>query len=85
MSNQAITPTTLAHDPLIAAFSSLACKLGSVAGDESIVSKAASSVFHTHADIGATWVQTTFLEALGHSPHISAAPTSKIGSRKMVR
>jgi hypothetical protein len=54
---------------------SRACKLGSVSDDEEIVSKAASSVFHTHADIGVVWDQTAFLEALGHSPHTSVAPT----------
>ena len=62
----------------IALFSSQARKLGSVADDEAAVSTAASSVSHTHADIGAIWVQTAFLEALGHSPpYIRPVPPSE--------
>ena len=53
--------TTDAHSVAgLLAFASLACKLGSVATDESTVSTTASSVSQIHAHIAAIWVQRAF-------------------------
>jgi len=50
----------------IALFSCSACKLGSVADDESAVSIAATAVSRIHAEAEPTLVRITSLEALGH-------------------
>ena len=71
-------------EPLIASLSYSACKLCSVVDDEVVASNAASSVSHTHADTGAILVQTAFLEALGHSPHITSNTARRIAARNMV-
>jgi len=61
LTTEAITPTTDAHSVAgVLVFASLACKLGSVAPDEAVVSTTASSVSQFHAHIAAIWVQIAF-------------------------